>query len=782
MKSISAWILSMMFLCTSITTWSQQVRYMDMPVQTGEMDEVSLEHAFNAPGCTEITQERTQNSRVFSFEDGRIIYQYSKAPLNYLKNGQWEEISGKPVATENGWEANQQPNPVHLNSTGELHFFAGDKPVFGLKTVSFFGESYTAQDPVPAGNSIYIPFSPQIGQVTTFRKNGVKNDFDLHYWNAGQNATIEQELYCDASYTLKPHPQLPEVLSLLAASGEEMGRIYPVLCVDANGISKPAPYTWKKTATGYRLRIELNTSWLSAGERSFPVTIDPLITGPTALWGGGYMPSCFLPTYNVDSMLVTIPGQITITGVYITSSYYANPWNFATMSQGEMYFSTSCDQTNTLTVAPPTGNSAGTAYLEDFDYRNPLTCCLGASCQPRDIYVRMHLGRSAGGVGCDLNYIYYDPLSQWPFSVYVEGRTLQTNGIQWSVTPTTLCSDECDVEIQAYAQYGVAPYTITHPWTSDSTVFGNNVTTCSFATQTSTLNLTRPNCPLYCDTSGQVVVPIPTIRDVCGNTVANLSPKNITIKPTPQVSVQPASILICSGENAQINFTACPSGTPVNWGGGGTSGTGSIDTTVIYTGSDTLQIPYIGYTSLNGCASDSVAAHIQVLPHPLANFNLPDLEFINIPVPIADSSDYLSGSPQSWSWTFGDGSSSTDSVTSHVYPTPGTYVVCLTIVTPNGCSDTICDSIEIIPATIVPPNIITPNQDGLNETLYFEYLEYFGKCRLQVYNRWGFVVYESPAYANDWNGGNLVDGTYFYILDLENGEQYTNTLNIVKNP
>jgi gliding motility-associated-like protein len=47
--------------------------------------------------------------------------------------------------------------------------------------------------------------------------------------------------------------------------------------------------------------------------------------------------------------------------------------------------------------------------------------------------------------------------------------------------------------------------------------------------------------------------------------------------------------------------------------------------------------------------------------------------------------------------------------------------------------------------------------------------------RLTVVNRWGDIVYESREYNNDWGGtykGNLLpQGTYYYILELENGPE-----------
>ena len=67
---------------------------------------------------------------------------------------------------------------------------------------------------------------------------------------------------------------------------------------------------------------------------------------------------------------------------------------------------------------------------------------------------------------------------------------------------------------------------------------------------------------------------------------------------------------------------------------------------------------------------------------------------------------------------------------------------------------------------VKPTNVFTPNGDGINDVLRFDLLELYDGNTLQVFNRWGKLVYEDGDYQNDWNGGDLKEGTYFYILDI----------------
>lgn len=85
--------------------------------------------------------------------------------------------------------------------------------------------------------------------------------------------------------------------------------------------------------------------------------------------------------------------------------------------------------------------------------------------------------------------------------------------------------------------------------------------------------------------------------------------------------------------------------------------------------------------------------------------------------------------------------------------------------------------------TVTIPQFISPNGDDKNDVLIIENINYYPNNKLQVFNRWGNLVYEKDGYINDWDGSanvskgvNIIfqgdgsqplpSGTYFYILDL----------------
>ncbi|MEQ8625086.1 MAG: gliding motility-associated C-terminal domain-containing protein [Vicingaceae bacterium] len=78
---------------------------------------------------------------------------------------------------------------------------------------------------------------------------------------------------------------------------------------------------------------------------------------------------------------------------------------------------------------------------------------------------------------------------------------------------------------------------------------------------------------------------------------------------------------------------------------------------------------------------------------------------------------------------------------------------------------------EACNAVVKPVNVFTPNGDGINEFLRFDLLEVFPGSPLQIYNRWGELIYESDSYQNDWDGEDYSDGTYFYVLEVNDESQ-----------
>jgi gliding motility-associated-like protein len=118
-------------------------------------------------------------------------------------------------------------------------------------------------------------------------------------------------------------------------------------------------------------------------------------------------------------------------------------------------------------------------------------------------------------------------------------------------------------------------------------------------------------------------------------------------------------------------------------------------------------------------------------------------------------------------WDFGDGNTSTEPVPTHTYALPGLFQVSLTSFYGNGCSLKVPVTTIDVKQQRPVPNIITPNEDGLNDT--FSLSLTCLPIDLKIFNRYGKLIFEKVNYQNTWKGDNLANGTYYYLITTSNG-------------
>jgi gliding motility-associated-like protein len=101
-------------------------------------------------------------------------------------------------------------------------------------------------------------------------------------------------------------------------------------------------------------------------------------------------------------------------------------------------------------------------------------------------------------------------------------------------------------------------------------------------------------------------------------------------------------------------------------------------------------------TDFLGCV-DSITKVVEAFEIPIVAFDAPavclgdSMFFTDLTLPQADS----------WSWSFGDGGTSTDQNPKHLYQNAGTYSVLLQASTPGGCSSSVVQQVEVYPLPIV---------------------------------------------------------------------------------
>lgn len=90
----------------------------------------------------------------------------------------------------------------------------------------------------------------------------------------------------------------------------------------------------------------------------------------------------------------------------------------------------------------------------------------------------------------------------------------------------------------------------------------------------------------------------------------------------------------------------------------------------------------------------------------------------------------------------------------------------------------VSDTLKVVDLRKVP-NVITPNRDQVNDFFAVPGLDIFPGTNLEVWDRWGTSVFASSdyrvgdimaGYSNAFNGEDLSDGSYFFILNVNAGE------------
>ena len=85
-------------------------------------------------------------------------------------------------------------------------------------------------------------------------------------------------------------------------------------------------------------------------------------------------------------------------------------------------------------------------------------------------------------------------------------------------------------------------------------------------------------------------------------------------------------------------------------------------------------------------------------------------------------------------------------------------------------------NVSVIACDTEIPNVFSPNGDSMNDFFRIPGIEGFPNSKLEIYNRWGNVIYQSNDYGGGWDGRinnePVADGTYYYILRRSDGENF----------
>ncbi len=102
------------------------------------------------------------------------------------------------------------------------------------------------------------------------------------------------------------------------------------------------------------------------------------------------------------------------------------------------------------------------------------------------------------------------------------------------------------------------------------------------------------------------------------------------------------------------------------------------------------------------------------------------------------------------------------------------------------CKATDSIRIDLLPSIIIP-NGFSPDFDGKNDAWYIKGLSEFPKAEVQIFNRWGSIVYNyRSGYSHPWEGTNtkgqiLPLGTYYYVINVKDkkGQVFKGSVTII---
>ncbi|CAA9286174.1 MAG: hypothetical protein AVDCRST_MAG95-3664 [uncultured Adhaeribacter sp.] len=257
---------------------------------------------------------------------------------------------------------------------------------------------------------------------------------------------------------------------------------------------------------------------------------------------------------------------------------------------------------------------------------------------------------------------------------------------------------------------------------------------------------------------------------VTANNCTASSTKTIIVDPTIKFTQGPDQVVCSDSAPFLITDVIPPGGT---WSGKGVSPNG-----LFTPGPDVMGTNVLTYFVQIGACSGISTKTITVAPTPQIIAGAEPTECgtansIQGYAPFTAKFTNTTTGATGYLWNFGDGTTSTEAIPSHIYTQDGNYTVTLTVYFGNGCQITrevvsvLTDKKQLI------PNIFTPNNDGKNDT--FVPRVTCLPTDIKVFNRWGTLIFSSNGYDQPWDGTfnqqDLPVATYYYSIILNKNEK-----------
>ena len=279
---------------------------------------------------------------------------------------------------------------------------------------------------------------------------------------------------------------------------------------------------------------------------------------------------------------------------------------------------------------------------------------------------------------------------------------------------------------------------------------------------------------------GQIYSTAGTYADTVSSIVTGCDSINIlqlTVDAPPTPSAAASKSALCPGDSTQICVT--PTGlSSYLWSTGETAT--CFYSNIIGSSSYTITV-----TDANGCTAagtsvislftDSIIADTTSAPASCGQAN----GFITV-------NPYGGSGPYQYLWSIGRLSSKIDSLA------PGIYQVTVSDI--NSCSATASylvenDSTSCAVSLVIFPTAFTPNGDGMNDVFTLLYTPDIDQFKIQIYDRWGQMIYESFDITQGWDGtykgsaqptGTYVWFAQYNFIDKQGTKAQTGCIELIR--
>jgi gliding motility-associated-like protein len=238
----------------------------------------------------------------------------------------------------------------------------------------------------------------------------------------------------------------------------------------------------------------------------------------------------------------------------------------------------------------------------------------------------------------------------------------------------------------------------------------------------------------------------------------------------------------CEGDTAVVPVRAL--GENLLWYDNATGGTGSATAPIPSTESSGKVTYYVTQQLPGYCESRRIPVEITVLPLPDADAG-GDKEIIEGQK--VEIGGLARGNGITLIWTPGTGLNNANIERPTASPERTTTYM-MTVTTQDGCKS--ADSMTVVvkpPKEVDIPNVFSPNGDGVNDRWVITHIEEYPEAEVQIFNRYGSMVYERKGYNNaeGWDGKNkgadIPVGAYYYIIRLNSKKKaLTGTTSVIR--